>query len=172
LGTGDKIALVKLMFLADKYHLVKYGRLITDDDYIAMKMGPVGSLTKDILDFNERRLNESQMGYVKSKIIKTGEHNYGVIQNAEETYKHLSESDKQALDYIVEKLRGVNKWSIKNYTHKYPEWKKFEKELGSGKMKSAPIRREELFSILEDELFDVSKEHVEDSKESFSGICS
>jgi hypothetical protein len=39
-------------------------------------------------------------------------------------------------------------------------------------MKSAPIRREELFSILEDELFDVSKEHVEDSKESFSGICS
>ena len=36
------------MFLAEKYHLVRYGRPITGDRYDAMKDGPVPSFTYDL----------------------------------------------------------------------------------------------------------------------------
>ena len=39
----------KIMYFADKARLEKYGRLICDDSYIAMKHGPVPSCTYDIL---------------------------------------------------------------------------------------------------------------------------
>lgn len=43
LGKMDKLKLLKLVYLADKYHLIYYGRTITNDDYYAMKHGPIAS---------------------------------------------------------------------------------------------------------------------------------
>lgn len=42
-GIGDltKLKAVKLLYLADRYHLFNYGRPITGDRYIAMDLGPV-----------------------------------------------------------------------------------------------------------------------------------
>ncbi len=37
--------LSKILYFADQRHLVKYGRTIISDDYIAMRFGPVPSLT-------------------------------------------------------------------------------------------------------------------------------
>src|SRR5439155_4760124 len=39
----------KLMYLADKAHLAKYGRLIFGDTYVALKHGPVPSEIYDML---------------------------------------------------------------------------------------------------------------------------
>lgn len=36
-----KLKAVKLLYLADRYHLLRYGRPITGDRYIAMDLGPV-----------------------------------------------------------------------------------------------------------------------------------
>src|SRR4051812_34811550 len=48
--------LLKLMFLADKYHLVRYGRPITGDRYEAMNHGPVPSWTYAL--FNKQILKK------------------------------------------------------------------------------------------------------------------
>ena len=40
---------LKIFYEADKYHLNKYGVVITGDKYIAMEHGTVPSATKDIL---------------------------------------------------------------------------------------------------------------------------
>ena len=40
---------VKLMYFADKLHLGRYGWLGSGDDYVAMKFGPVGSGTYNLL---------------------------------------------------------------------------------------------------------------------------
>jgi len=40
---------LKLMYFADKIHLGKYGWLGSGDDYVAMKFGPVGSGTYNLL---------------------------------------------------------------------------------------------------------------------------
>lgn len=49
-GKINKMKALKLTFLADRYHLRKYGRLITNDEYFAMEFGPVASGVKDIAE--------------------------------------------------------------------------------------------------------------------------
>jgi len=44
------MALLKLAFFADRYHLRNYARPISGDIYYAMKLGPVPSALKDIID--------------------------------------------------------------------------------------------------------------------------
>src|ERR1022692_1216766 len=45
----DKYKLAKLLFLADKRHLVEYGRPVTGDRYCAVKLGPIPSNGLNIL---------------------------------------------------------------------------------------------------------------------------
>ncbi|MEP7246474.1 MAG: Panacea domain-containing protein [Gammaproteobacteria bacterium] len=40
---------LKLLYLADKLHLERYGRLIFGDHYVAMEHGPVGSDAYDVM---------------------------------------------------------------------------------------------------------------------------
>ncbi len=51
LGTAkfDQYKACKLLFLADKRHLVKYGRTITGDRYSALEWGPIPSSIRDDL---------------------------------------------------------------------------------------------------------------------------
>jgi len=50
--------IVKAIFLADKSHLGKYGRPVTFDNYVAMKLGPVPSFTYNLLkpSFNFKKM--------------------------------------------------------------------------------------------------------------------
>lgn len=48
-GKGDFHKLFKILYFADQKHLIRYGSLITDDNYIAMNNGPVPSMAYDIL---------------------------------------------------------------------------------------------------------------------------
>ena len=49
-GQINKMKALKLVYLADRYHLRKYGRLITNDVYFAMPYGAVASGVKDIAE--------------------------------------------------------------------------------------------------------------------------
>lgn len=40
-GEIEKLQALKLIYFADRYHLRKYGRPITNDQYWAMNFGPV-----------------------------------------------------------------------------------------------------------------------------------
>jgi len=50
----DHYHVVKIFFGADKCHLNKYGRPVFGDNYVAMKCGPVPSLTYDMIKRNRR----------------------------------------------------------------------------------------------------------------------
>ena len=52
-GRIHKMKALKLVYLADRYHLRKYGRPITNDEYFAMPYGPVASGVKDIIEMSD-----------------------------------------------------------------------------------------------------------------------
>ena len=57
---------IKLVWMADRLHLREYGRPITNDDYVAMKFGPVGSVTRNITDEAIPYLTDEQFGYSRN----------------------------------------------------------------------------------------------------------
>ena len=55
---------IKLIYLADRLHLRKYGRPIIGDMYWAMKLGPVGSLAKRVAELTD--MPEDALLYAKN----------------------------------------------------------------------------------------------------------
>lgn len=125
-GAINKTKALKLVFLADRYHLRKYGRPITNDKYLAMKLGPVGSTTKDIAEVNDY-LDPGQREYVAQFITVIDSNCFKSIEEID--YKVFSKSDIEALEFAWNEF-GHFQWNdLAEYTHDYPEWKKHEKEL-------------------------------------------
>ncbi|MFQ5431748.1 MAG: Panacea domain-containing protein [Nitrospinota bacterium] len=169
-GEATKLKLLKLLYLADKYHLIRYGRTVTDDDYYAMEHGPVGSTVKDVLEFNRFTLAENEYAYA-SKLFdriddKTLKAKPG-IQSGE--LEMLSESDIEALDFIIKKFGKMTAAELRNYTHRYPEWKQYREFFENNQTKRERLKTEELLSILPGDPLGVTPEHIEESREILTG---
>lgn len=159
----DKLTLLKLVFFADRYHLRKYARTITDDTYFALPYGPVASNTKDVLD----DLQTEAVGelYAQRFIDQLDAKTYQAKENDEEL-DYLSETDIEALDFAVAHFGNLGTFDLVNLTHEYPEWKRFEHSLKNG-MRSERINMDDFFedSKLSDDKFKIiSREIVETSK--------
>lgn len=126
-GEGcSKLILLKLMFLADRYHLRKFGRTITGDTYRAMPYGPVAQRVRRIIEhlsdvrgacnfLENRPLNGYEVLYATRK----------------PDLSYLSESEREALDAAVRQLPLHD--SIVAFTHTFPEWKRHEAGVNAGK---------------------------------------
>ncbi|MBI3584762.1 MAG: SocA family protein [Nitrospinae bacterium] len=168
--SADKIKLVKLIYLADKYHLIHYGRTLTDDDYYAMEFGPVGSTVKDILEFNSFTLSKNEIKYASQLLEKVNENTFRVnTSSGEVELDMLSETDIEALDFAIKNFGSMSPWELSDYTHKFPEWYKHEDLFENKSVKRKRIRPEELLSMVDDEYFKVSSEHLEESRNILAG---
>jgi hypothetical protein len=119
----SKLKALKFVYLADRYHLRKYGMPITGDEYYAMELGPVPSGTKNIADFS----NSGEKDYeYASKYIKTVDRK--TIHSIQKPDMDVfSKSDTEALSYVVKHFFA--KRDVVEFTHKFPEWKKHERAL-------------------------------------------
>ena len=122
-GQINKMKALKLVFFADRYHLRKYGRLITNDNYIAMQHGPVPSSTKDIAESNDY-LDEVSMGYSRGFIKPVGNLKLKSVNPVDESI--LSESDLEALQFAWDNFGDLTQFELRDLTHLYPEWSKFK----------------------------------------------
>ena len=128
-GQINKMKALKLIFLADRYHLRKYGRFITNDNYVAMEHGPVPSTTKDIAESNDY-LEDIKKRYYE-KYIKT-------VSNLELKSKKVankdvfSESDLEALNFAWNTFGHYDQFQLRDITHTYPEWTKQKKYVTRG----------------------------------------
>ena len=171
IGKADKLKIIKLIYLADKYHLIKYGRTITGDDYYAMEMGPVGTTAKDLLTFEEDDVfSPTAKAYIKKLIEQTGKKHIYKARDVNVELDTLSETDKEILDFVIEKFGDMSTGKLIDYVHRYPEWKKYENSFRSGLIRRGKIRVEELLSILDDDSdLKVTPEHIEESKKILTG---
>lgn len=122
----NKMKALKLLFFADRYHLRKYGRLLSSDNYVAMEYGPVGSTTRDVLEENEITLSKNFLKYVR-QYIKTDGYEFSCSANLDKD--EFSKSDIEALEFAFNHFNPFNQYELADITHDYPEWKDYERYL-------------------------------------------
>lgn len=128
-GRINKMKALKLVFLTDRYHLRKYGRLTTNDNYIAMKHGPVPSATKDIAEFNDY-LDDVIKEYAQSFIEPVN--NLLLASKTAPSLSVFSETDIEALEFVWTTFGHYDQFQLRDITHTYPEWIKHKKSVATG----------------------------------------
>lgn len=166
---ADKIKLVKLLYLADKYHLIRYGRTITNDDYYAMEHGPVGTTVKDVLSLDPFNISKKGYKYASKLLEKVDENNFRANTDARVVFDMLSESDKEALDFVVEKFGKMKQWELRDYTHKYPEWYQHEDSFNNKLTRRERIDTKELLSTIKDDPLKMPPKHIKESEKILTG---
>lgn len=118
----DRLKLMKLMWLADRIHLNKYGRLILKETYNAL---PHGSVPSSALDLSRESLD----GYYR---IKKG--SYVIRAEADFDSKYFSASDLEIMNYVWEKFGSNESLDLREFSHLFAEWKRFEKYINNESM--------------------------------------
>lgn len=154
-GSINRLKLIKLLWLADRIHLNRYGRFILRDKYKALPHGPVPSATLDIA-------NQP----IENFITVEG---YNLISEAQFDSKYFSKSDLRVLNEVWEKYGELSQYELRDFSHKFPEWQRFENQLSDAHQPNS-------YSIVVDDFFsppssDVDYQHdgsiSEESKKKF-----
>lgn len=138
-----------MIFFADRYHLRKYGRMVTNDNYLAMKHGPVPSTTKDIAESNDY-LDDSIKRYSKEYIEPLDNLTLKSISSIDESI--LSESDLEALQFAWDTFGHLDQFQLRDTTHLYQEWRKHKDELAN-----EPCLPMDILDFLRDPIGDADK---------------
>jgi uncharacterized phage-associated protein len=155
----------KLLFLADKLHLVRYGRTITGDWYAALQHGPVPSHTDNLLDALEGDVRGypelaalSQYVYLDRSFLHPRMLSRGACGLIEQ---QLSESDVEVLTRIVDLFGNRSFTELRGITHELPAWEKAWESRGNAN--SADMSYEDFFDEDEDTIPGAKEEAVENS---------
>jgi uncharacterized phage-associated protein len=173
----NTVKAVKLIWLADRYHLRKYGRPVIEDAYVAMKRGPVCSIVKDIAQNSQAltdRASDNEINYskryIKASSIWTVESIAPIDQSV------LSDSDLEALEFAFKEFGGYSHEDLIKISHDYPEWTKFKETLEGGLVRSCRMSYEDFFrdpaqpqeiSIVQEDKFCKSQEDIECARDIF-----
>lgn len=135
-GTIHKLKALKLVYFADRYHLRRFGRPITGDEYLAMPYGPVASSVKDLAEMGEF-LSEEERSYGSQFIQPIEGHAYRSVAPVEE--RAFSESDRIALAWAWETFGRMERFALAKHTHLYPEWRRHAAALEDGRETRVPM---------------------------------
>jgi uncharacterized phage-associated protein len=162
--TKGKIA--KLLFFADKRHLVQYGRPITGDWYAALPHGPIPSNVDNLLDAFEAG-NERHPGYDSMKAIFELDKQFNhprikkrTTAQAQSLRDHLSQSDVETLQECAEQLGRLTFSQLRSISHDQPAYKNAWEMRGTANQ--YPMRFEDFFEDDQDSLAGVKESMIED----------
>jgi uncharacterized phage-associated protein len=115
-GQMHYIKLIKLMYLADREALLRWGAPITSDRYVSMRNGPVLSHVKNLITEDQAKPFWSQ--YISAPM---GDYEVQLLKQA--PTDRLSRAEENLMREIFEQYGHRNRWDlIDNVMHKLPEW--------------------------------------------------
>lgn len=130
-NTAEKyyyLYLLKLFFFADRFHIRHYGLPIIDTKYTAQKLGPVSSEICDLLKKTSwLQVSETEKEELEKNIKEKSEKERIISQQSQDL---LSESNIEALDFAIENFSKLDRWTLSDITHDYPEWKSSKEDGG------------------------------------------
>lgn len=169
-GKVNKMKAIKLIYLADRYHLRKYGRPVTNDFYLAMKLGPVGSRVKDLAELS-LSLTDDERAYAEQHIRTSG---YDTESKAAVDEEVFSETDLDALEFAYKHFGKYKPFELAEITHDFPEWAKYEEQFKKRAAASEIMEYADFFDDLDNENnkpFVAPAEDLASSKETFIENC-
>lgn len=114
-GSLDKLKTIKLLWLADRYHLLKFGSTISQHDYYTLPYGPVPSAILKIID--------DATGIGENPMFKNFKLEGNTINaNKDCNTDYLSRSEIEALDIIFEVFKLTKPKGFFDISHNYPEY--------------------------------------------------
>lgn len=114
MGPIDKVALVKLLYVADRNHFIRCGYPITGSRLVAMDKGPLPSECLKLIN--------GEMGNPEAFSKHLASQGNSVRVLVVPKFEHLEKSEKRTLDLAVDAFGSASTWDLVEYTHKFPEW--------------------------------------------------
>lgn len=114
-GSMHYLKLVKLLYIADREALRRWGIPISHDRYVSMAHGPVLSRTLDLIK------DGASQSWSESISAPFGEHEVKLIGDPAEAQK-LSPAEEKLLDKVYEDYGFQSRWDLVKHTHTFPEW--------------------------------------------------
>jgi hypothetical protein len=110
----DLYGTLKLIYVADKLHLERYGRFIYGEDYSAMEWGPVPSNAYDIAKFVRGDRPHCRNEHARNALRMRG-NDFEVLRPAD--LSELSETDVRCLDEAIAAHGNKSFEGFKRLTH-------------------------------------------------------
>jgi len=117
-GQMDILKIVKLMYLAERESIIRWGRPITYDNYSSLPHGPVLSTTLNLINYT---LDIEPPAYWHLFITERDGHKIRLTDKPAAT-DQLSEAEEKLVNEIFGKFGGMDPWKLREYTHTLPEW--------------------------------------------------
>lgn len=139
----DMYRILKVLFLADKWHLNTYGRPIAGERYVAMEHGPVAETAYNILKRRapiKRRLNISEFPFN----METDEQGREILvmPSRQPNEGQLSKSDVKTLKKTLDSYGDMSFNALKALTHRHRSYENAWAQRGD--KRSVPMRYEDL----------------------------
>jgi len=116
---ADLLRLFKILYFAERNHLAKWGDLIVNDTYIAMKNGPVPSILYDLFKgirgdgFQDKRYE------VFYNAFKVEDNGYTVVPLEFPDMDYLSKASVEAIDKSVLENKDMDAYALSMKSHDY-----------------------------------------------------
>lgn len=135
-GRMAHLKLMKLLYLADREAIRRYGVSISEDQAVSMPHGPVLSMTLDYMNGNL----PSGPGGWEAWISDKENHEVSLMRRVDiAELDELSQADTEVLDSVWRDFGHMDGWEIRDWTHQHcPEWQD-----PNGSMQ--PIQREAIY---------------------------
>jgi hypothetical protein len=114
----------KILFLAEKWHINKFGRPIIADTYIAMPRGPVPSIVKNFIDENWNWLEKPEGYDLAISIDKSGPYRRLMNGTDKPAVHLLSDTDISCLNDAIEFCKGKTQQALSDLIHFEKAWQK------------------------------------------------
>jgi len=121
-GVMNKMKALKLVWATERLHLRKHGSLIINDDFYAMKFGPVPSFTKDMVE-GGFSLSEEEIEYRSLNIQASNNLEFRQVGQFEPNI--FSRNALRSMEEVMSKFQKYDQFQLRDITHLYPEWSKF-----------------------------------------------
>jgi uncharacterized phage-associated protein len=118
-GRMSYMKLMKLLYLADREALARWGRPITADSYVSMDKGPVLSHVLNLITEGPSPVAGNTCW---TRHISEPEH-YEIALKADPCSDLLSEAEDELLDDIFGRYGRLNRWALADLAPTLPEWK-------------------------------------------------